>query len=543
MLCDFDYIIIGAGSAGCVLADKLTVSGKNTVLLIEAGPSDNKFWIKTPIGYGITFTDRSINWCYNTLPEKNLNNRIIYMPRGKVLGGSSSINALVYHRGQSKDYNDWEVEGNPGWDYNSLIQYFNSFEFIKNTEDKTEKNFNQNLLSINNAWEDYHPIKKNFLDCCMQAQITSSKFGYIEGEGIGPYSITTKNGKRCSSSDSFLKPSVKRTNLKVLTNTIVKKILIKKELAVGVELTRNSWLQKKETLIMNAKKEVVLCAGAINSPQLLQLSGIGERQLLEQHQINVVLDQPNVGMNLQDHLGINYYSKASIPTLNDVLGNWNGLLKSGIEYIFKGTGPLSLGVNQIGGLAKSSASENDADMQLYLNPVSYSIRQGNVRKLTKPDKFSGFFLSFNSCRPYSRGQVKIQSSDPQIPPKILCNYLSEKKDIEDIIKGASLISRMQETEAIKGILKESPFTQLRKMTDDEIIYDFKNRAGTVFHPCGTCRMGPDPRTSVVDPKLKVHNIDNLRVVDASIFPNITSANTNAPTIMVAHKAADMMLDS
>ena len=542
MSSDFDFIIIGAGSAGCVLADKLSETGEYKVLLIEAGPSDKNFWIKMPIGYGINFTNKSINWCYNTDPEKNLNNRAIFMPRGKVLGGSSSINALVYHRGQSKDYNDWAAEGNYEWGYDNLKQYFNSFENFKDKNNPKVKN-NKNSLPVNNVWKDYHSLKNVFLDCCMQSQFPTSKLGFIEGEGIGPYLITTKKGKRFSSADSFLKPSLKRPNLKLFTNTLVRKIIIKNHRAVGVELFKRKSVKEKQHFTIEAKKEVLLCAGAINSPQLLQLSGIGDRQLLEKHQIQTVLDQPNVGKHLQDHLGINYYSKAKIPTLNDILGNWSGLLKSGVEYIFRGTGPLSLGVNQIGGLVKSSASEKNADMQLYLNPVSYTLRKGNVRQLTKPDKYSGFFLSFNSCRPESRGEVNIQSNDPEKPPKIICNYLSHNKDIQDIIKGARLIARLQETEAIKRLLKEPPFTPLSNMTDDEIIYDFQNRSGTVFHPCGTCKMGSDPATSVVDSKLNVHNISNLRVVDASIFPNITSANTNSPTIMIAHKAADMILEN
>jgi choline dehydrogenase len=288
-------------------------------------------------------------------------------------------------------------------------------------------------------------------------------------------------------------------------------------------------------------REVLLTAGAINSPQLLQLSGIGPQDVIRDAGLEVLLNQPNVGSHMQDHLGVNYIYKANRPTLNDVLGRWSGRILAGMEYMTRRTGPLSLSVNQFGGLVKSTPDRAFPDTQLYLNPLSYQSFYKGRRALTKPDKFSGFIMSFNSCRPVSEGHVRIRSSDPTMPPAITPNYLSAPSDVDDVIRMARLILRMQQTPAIRETLSAPPLTPLENMTDDEIVNDFRQRCGTVFHPCCTARMGPDPKTSVVDSRLKVHGIEGLRVCDASVFPNITSANTNAPTLVVAHRAAEMIL--
>ena len=537
----FDFIIIGAGSAGCVLADKLSSSGSQSVLLIEAGPSDKRFWIQAPIGYGILFTDPKVNWCYFSETEPNLKDRKIYFPRGKVLGGSSSINALVYHRGQSSDYNDWDPKGNNGWNYRSLEKIFDSFENVVDANGENKGNsLKCNYLNVSNVKEDYHELKNDFIETCIQSQIPTSQLGCLKGEGVGPYFITTKNGKRFSSAKAFLKPSINRPNLKVIKNSQVSRILFKDGCAIGVECKRDNLFRDQSHLIFMAKKEVILSAGAINSPQILQLSGVGQKELLKKFSIDLVLEQKNVGKNLQDHLGINYYFKANRPTLNNIFGNWQGRIRSGIQYIFTKKGPLSIGVNQIGGLVRSSSLENSSNIQLYFNPVSYQTRFENKRYLMKPDNFPGFFIGFNSCRPESRGSIEIQSNDINCQPKIFCNYLSNQKDIDDVVKGARLIGLMQETQAIKNIISHEPNTLINQMNDYEIIDDFRQRSSTVFHPCGTCKMGSNIENSVVDYKLKVHGLKNLRIVDASIFPNITSANTNSPTIMVAHKAAEMI---
>ena len=532
----FDYIIVGAGSAGCVLADKLSANGRHSVLLIEAGPSDRRFWVQTPIGYGATYTDPKVNWRFYSEAEAGLGNRKMYVPRGKVLGGSSSINALVYHRGQSSDYDDWKRAGNVGWDYNSILPFFECFENVVGSDQQSQNISGK--LTITDVADQYHPIKSAFFAMSRDLQIPYKDRCQMMGEGVYPYYITTRHGRRCSSATAFLWPAKGRQNLKIMTDATVTKLIIRDGAAVGVELSQHSRLQ-----IFSAQAEIILTAGAIGSPHILQLSGIGSGKLCQSHGIVNVCDQPNVGKHLQDHLGINYFHLANRPTLNNILGSWPYLIIAGVNYIMRRKGPLSLGVNQLGGLVRATPDAPRLDTQLYINPITYSVADGDTRRLTKPDRAPGFALSFNSCRPYSAGSVYIKSPDAKIPPSIHGNYLGDQRDIDDVLRMARLIGRMQNSPSVRKLLAAPPEINLLALSEDKIIEDFRARSGTVFHPCGTCRMGPDRRHSVVDSQLRVHGVDKLRVADAAIFPNITSANTNAPTIAVAHKAADLILQS
>ena len=539
---EVDFIIIGAGSAGCVLADKLSASGKYRVTLLEAGPSDNRFWIRTPIGYGITYTDPKVNWCYSAQPDSAVANRRLYWPRGKVLGGSSSINAMVYHRGQAKDYDDWESVGNPGWDYRAVKKVYESFEDFS-TADASPRSQNsgatdENRLTVHDASASYHPLQHDFGTAFLETGLVRPDTLCLEGEGVGPYLITTRAGQRCSSATAFLHPAAKRSNLEILTNTTVTKINITERRATGVSCR----LANKSVEIL-AMREVLLCAGTVNSPQLLQLSGIGPGALLQSNDIPPILEHPHVGQHLQDHLGISYFYRANCPTLNGTLRSWPGRLSAGIQYLFKRSGPLSLSVNQIGGLARSNPGVSAIDTQLYCNPVSYQPTEGEVRKLTLPDPYPGFIMGFNPCRPTSEGSIDICSSDPHVPPRISTNYLTTQKDLDGVLSMARLLGRIQDTRAIRNILSHPPDLDLSNMDEDKILDDFRERSTTVYHPCGTCRMGTDIQSAVVDADLQVFGIEGLRVVDASIFPNITSANTNAPTIMVAHEAARRILKS
>jgi len=537
-----DFIIVGAGSAGCVLADKLSASGKHEVLLLEAGPSDDRFWIRTPIGYGITYTDPKVNWCYSAEPDPAIANRRLFWPRGKVLGGSSSINAMVYHRGQAGDYDDWGKAGNSGWGYSDVKRVYESFEEFSTTPSSRRATSSGirsgNRLTIHDASANYHSLKHDFANAFLQAGLTCPDDLCLEGEGVGPYLITTRAGKRCSSATAFLHPASDRSNLEILTNATATRIDTKERTALGVTcLLGNQFIEIK------ARKEVLLCAGAVNSPQLLQLSGIGPGRILKKQGVRCVLEHPHVGRHLQDHLGISYFYRANRPTLNRTLRSWPGRIGAGIQYLLNRSGPLSLSVNQIGGLARSRAGLETSDTQLYCNPVSYQPIEGETRKLTLPDPYPGFIMGFNPCRPKSEGSIEICSSDPHAPPRITTNYLATQQDLDGVVAMARLVGRIQNTQAIRAILARPPDLDLSSMGDDYILNDFRQRATTVYHPCGTCRMGADIQNAVVNANLQVFGIKGLRVVDASIFPNITSANTNAPTIMVAHEAARRILNS
>ena len=530
----YDYVIIGAGSAGCVLAGRLSESGKYSVLLIEAGGSDAKFWIKTPIGYGITFFDKKVNWRFNSVPDKGLLDRTLYVPRGKVIGGSSSINAMVYARGAKSDFDDWRDAGNPGWGWDEVKPTFEAIE-RRVTKDGTE--LGSGPLTVSDRQNDYHPLKRFFTKAVKQLQLASADDGVAQGEeGLGPYLINTRNGLRCSSADAFLRPALSRKNLHVEKYAHATKILFEGTQAVGVE-----FIQNNQTRTVKATREIILSAGAIQSPQLLQISGIGPRDLLKQYGIKVVKALDGVGAHLQDHLGVNYYYRATEPTLNAQLGTRLGQLIAGIKFLLTRKGPLTLSVNQMGGLIRSSKALNRPDLQIYFNPLSYSTEVAGKRRLTKPDPWPGFILSFNSCRPTSTGSVKINSADPFTMPDIDFNYLSTNQDREDVIAGARFIGKLQNSPAMQELIGAEPIFDPSKASDEAIIADFRKRAGSVYHTSCTCRMAPEADGGVLDSELKVHGIKGLRVVDASSFPNVTSANTNAPTIMLAWRAAEFIL--
>jgi choline dehydrogenase len=534
-MAEFDYIVIGAGSAGCVLADKLSENGLHRVLVLEAGGSDRKFWIKIPIGYGRTFHDENVNWRYETSPCKGLNDQTSYWPRGKVLGGSSSINALCYFRGLPADFDSWRDLGNIGWGWEDVLPQFQRFERFVNVDGVEE---NTNPLHISHVYEDMHPLKDYFKRAASELGVTYNH--HMNGpnpEGFGPYQITTKKGVRCSAADAFLRPALKRHNVRLESHAHATRLLFEGNTAIGVEYTQNG-----VTTRALASREVIVSAGAVNSPMLLQQSGVGPASLLQRHRIDVILDSPAVGENLQDHLAVSYSYIANVPTLNDELHSWTGKLWAGMKYTLLRKGPLSMSVNQNGGFVRTSDDLKQPDLQLYFNPITYSIREENNKQpAMNPDPYSGFIFSFQPCRPTSRGRIQITSSNPFDKPKIEPNYLATDKDIADVIAGARYIKRLSQTTAMRELTKEVLEPNVSTMNDDDIVSDFRRRAGTVYHPVGTCSMGIDAHNSVVDPTLRVHGLKQLRVVDASVFPTLTSGNTNAPTIMVAHKAADLIL--
>jgi choline dehydrogenase len=533
MVENFDYIIIGAGTAGCVLADRLSAGGRDRVLILEAGGSDRRFWIKTPIGYGRTFADAAVNWKYQTLPNPGLNGRSIYWPRGRVIGGSSSINALVYCRGMPADFNDWRQMGNIGWGWDEVRPYF---ERSERRVDSAGRMSGDGPLDVKDVSPFLHPMRKNWSDAARELGLGwTDDFNGPDPVGLGCYQVTIRNGMRRSAADAFLRPALRRGNLRLETGAWVSKIRFQQRRAVGVDYVRGDTQQ-----FAIAGREVILCAGAVNSPQLLQLSGIGAASTLTALGIAPLLDNPAVGGHLQDHLAAVYSYKATQRTLNDELHSTGAKLLAGLRYLAARRGPLALSVNQFGGFVRADPAGSRPDVQLYFNPVTYGAGDA-TRTRIEVDAFSGFYLCFQPTRPTSIGRIDIVSPDFRRAPAIAPNYLSTEKDLADVVHGARLLQAIARTRAIKSLIRESIAPDLDAMGPADFVADFRARASTVYHPVSTCRMGLAAADSVVDAALRVHGVERLRVVDASVFPTITSANTNAPTLMVAQKAADLIL--
>jgi choline dehydrogenase len=530
----FDYIIIGAGSAGCVLAERLSARGNERVLVLEAGGTDRRFWIKTPIGYGRTFADAAVNWKYQTAPNPGLNGRSIYWPRGRVIGGSSSINALVYCRGMPADFDDWRSMGNVGWGWQDVRPYFEKSE---RRVDAAGRVSGDGPLDVKDVSPWLHPMRQNWSDAARELGLAwTDDFNGPHPEGLGCYQVTIRNGLRRSAADAFLRPALKRPNVRLETGAWVSRIRFEQRRAVGVEYVRGG-----APHFAAAAREVILCAGAVNSPQLLQLSGIGPGKVLSAAGITPFLDNPAVGGNLQDHLAVVYSFKATQPTLNDELHSTTAQLMAGLRYLLARRGPLALSVNQFGGFARANSQGERPDVQLYCNPVTYGAGDA-TRTRIEVDAFSGFYLCFQPTRPTSSGRIDIAGPDFRHAPTIAPNYLSTPKDVADVEHGGRLLQAIARTRAIRSLILAPLAPDLDAMGPEDLVADFRARASTVYHPVGTCRMGAAAGGSVVDASLRVHGAEHLRVVDASVFPTVTSANTNAPTLMVAQKAADLILN-
>jgi choline dehydrogenase len=529
----FDYVIVGAGTAGCVLADRLSASGRDRVLVLEAGGSDDRFWIKTPIGYGFTFADAQVNWKYQARASSGLNGRSMYWPRGRVVGGSSSINALVYCRGMPADFDDWRDLGNPGWGFEDVRPYFEKSERMVDPGGHARTN---GPLDVKDVSPYLHPIGQQWLEAAAELSLpVTDNFNGPHPEGLGCYQINVRKGRRWSAADAFLRPALKRKNVKLETEAWASKLRCDGRRVEGVEFVRGN-----ERYFARANREVLVCAGAVNSPQLLQLSGIGPGAALSAHGIEMVLDNPAVGGHLQDHLAVVYSFKCTRATLNDELHSPLRQALAGARYLLTRRGPVSLSVNQFGGFLRADPAATRPDVQLYFNPVTYGAGDA-ARTRIKLDAFSGFYLCFQPTRPTSTGRIDIASADYRSPPIISPNYLATDKDLADVAHGARLMQTIANTRAIRGLIEAPLAPDLTRMSVEELVEDFRTRAATVYHPVGTCRMGATPADSVVDATLRVHGMERLRVVDASVFPTVTSANTHAPTLMVAQKAADLII--
>jgi choline dehydrogenase len=504
-------------------------------LLLEAGGSDRKFWIKVPLGYAFTYSDPRVNWRFNAAADPGLNGREAYFPRGKVIGGSSSINAMAYLRGLPHDFDDWEQAGAKGWNWSAVQQTYDALETTETQGGNGQvSTTGDGPLWVGDLHKRMHPFSQTFLKSAADmGWPVSENLNTPANEGLTLLRSTVRNGRRWSAADAFLRPAQNRPNLRIVTHAHVERVTLSGKRATGVVYRRHG-----TQITAKVNGEVILSAGAILSPQLLQLSGIGPAKLLAQHGIAIVHDLPRVGQGLQDHLAITHYFRATVPTLNNRLGTPIGQMLAGLQYLLTRRGPLSVPVNQCSGFVRSDDSLPAPDLQLYANPASYVTSPSGKPAI---DRDPGFLLCVQPSRPTSRGSVTIASPDPMAAPIIQPNALSTNTDRDIAVKASKLLQRWAQSPTIRAVTKEPIAPDITSMDDDALLENFRERAGSVFHASCTCAMGKDTGNSVLDAQLRVHGIDGLRVVDASAFPNVTSGNTNAPTLMLAARAAALIL--
>lgn len=534
----YDYIIVGAGSAGSVLAARLTEGGQHSVLLLEAGGKDDSLWFKLPVGFAKLYYDARCNWMYHSTPQPNLDGRCLYAPRGKVQGGSGSINAMIYVRGLPKDFDDWAAQGNPGWSFEEVLPFFRRLE--THPRGNTAYHGGDGPIHITPMRGATHAVTDAFLRGCDELGLPACddfNGGHVDGAGV--YDINTRKGQRCSSSVGYLQPALGRSQLSIEYHAQAQRLLFNAQgRAEGVEV-----VQQGVRRSFHARREVILAAGAVDSPKLLQLSGIGDPAALARLGIAVRHALPSVGANLQDHLCASYYYRANQPTLNDAFRGWGSRLRMGLQYALHRTGPLAMSVNQAGGFFRGTPGLATPNLQFYFNPLSYQIPKNGKARI-QPEPYPGFLLCFNPCRPTSRGSIRLASADAADAALIDPNYLATAHDVDEVLQGSRLIRTLMKTPALRAVTVEEvlPGAAVADDDDEGLLAYFRQNCGSIYHLCGSCAMGPDPATAVVDARLRVHGVPGLRIVDASIFPNVTSGNTNAAVMMVAEKGASMILE-
>ncbi len=545
-----DYIVVGAGSAGCVLANRLSENGRHTVLLLEAGPPDNSIWIHIPIGYGKTMWDPQYNWRYYTEPDPGLNQRKVYWPSGRGLGGGSSINGLICIRGQREDYERWAALGNRGWGWRDVLPWFIKSEH--NTRGASEYHGADGPLWCSDI-EEKHELMEAIIGGAGELGIArNDDFNGARQEGVGYYQLSTRKGWRCSTATAYLKPARKRPNLRVETGAHASAILFEGRRAradgacadvdgarVHMDRARAVGIRYEQhgvTHEVRAVKEVILAAGALRSPQLLQLSGIGPAPLLQAHDIPLVQALPGVGANLQDHLQQRLIYKCTKPiTTNDELASLHGQMKIGLKWLLQRKGPLAIGINQGGLFTRALPESQTPDVQFHFATLSAEMAGA------KPHAFSGFTMSVCQLRPESRGTLTIKSRDPKQAPAMQPNYLSAEIDRRTAVAGMKLARALAAAPSMRPYVLEEYKPGPATSSDAELLEFARANGATIFHPVGTCKMGADAH-AVVDERLRVHGVAGLRVVDCSIMPTLVSGNTNLPVIMIAEKASAMILE-
>ena len=531
----FDYIIIGAGTAGCVLANRLSKDPQNRVLLVEAGGKDDYFWINIPVGYLYTINNPRTDWCYTTEAESGLNGRSIGYARGKGLGGCSSINAMIYMRGQRSDYDHWAALGNRGWSWDEVLPVFKQSEDYQHGADDFHGEGGE--LRVEERRVNW-PILDAWRQAAAETGIPNiEEFNRGDNFGNSYFQVNQKRGTRWSGTRGFLRPVLNRPNLVVKTHAQVLKIntqqVAGETRATGVQL-RTRANPSIETL--TARREVILAAGAINSPQLLQVSGIGPADLLKAHEIDVVQDLPGVGENLHDHLQVRIvYKVSNTRTLNQRMSSLFGKAMMGLEYLLFKTGPLTMPPSQLGAFAHSDADQVTPNIEWHVQPLS-------LDKFGEPlHRFNAITPSVCNLRPTSRGHVRIKSRDASVYPSITLNYLATPEDQKVAIEGIKFTRKIMQADALSPYAPQEYLPGMQVQTDAELLAAAGDLGATIFHPVGTCKMGNDP-LAVVNDRLQVHGVAALRVIDASIMPRITSGNTNAPTVMIAEKGAAFILE-